>query len=178
MKIYCLIFLIFIASVSCRVAYLFSMVRHGAIYPKNSLYDGNETAQFKGLLTTVGMRQQYNLGSYLRQSYIMEAQLTTPKFTPSQIEFYASSYPRTQNSVLALLYGLYPLGNGWTIPDGVTSDKFNPPYTPLFPENLRTEVTEQPFALNKGFQALPVRPLDDILDNCPNYDKLLEIRQA
>lgn len=55
---------------NCKIIYLLSYIRHGAIYPKTSLYDGNETRKFQGRLTPVGMRQQYNLGTYLRAEYI------------------------------------------------------------------------------------------------------------
>ena len=171
-----LVFCLLLLAANCKLIYLFSMIRHGAIYPKNDLYDGNETKAYRGQLTSIGQRQQYNLGTYLQQDYITTAQLTTPRFNPAQVEFYASTYQRTQASALAFLYGIFPLEQGWVIPDGVTADKFNPPYTPLFPAKLRSE-SEAEFALNRGFQAMPVQPLDNILDNCPNYDDLLVIRK-
>jgi hypothetical protein len=70
MKIIILISIFLLLSVNTKLLYVFSMIRHGAIYPKNNLYDGNETSQYKGQLTTIGMRQQFNLGSYLKQNYI------------------------------------------------------------------------------------------------------------
>jgi hypothetical protein len=102
--------------------------------------------------------------------------LAAPKFNPNEVEFYSTSKLRTQNSALSFIYGFYPLGEGWTIPPEVPSDKLVPPYTPLFPSYLSKSMTDSPFALNKGFQPLPVRPLDDILDNCPDYDNLLAKR--
>lgn len=66
----------------CKLIYLFSLIRHGAIYPKTGLYDGNETKQLQGKLTPIGMRQQYNLGSYLKSIYIDEERLTTLDFNP------------------------------------------------------------------------------------------------
>lgn len=109
MKASLLIFSLLILTTHCKLLYLFSMIRHGAIYPKNDLYDGNQTKAFRGQLTSVGQRQQYNLGTYLQQNYITTEQLTTPRFNPAQVEFYASSYQRTQASALAFLYGLFPL---------------------------------------------------------------------
>lgn len=35
------IILLLMVTVNCKLLYLFSMIRHGAIYPKNDLYDGN-----------------------------------------------------------------------------------------------------------------------------------------
>ena len=110
MKIIILISVFLLIGVNTKLLYLFSLVRHGAIYPKNNLYDGNETAQYKGQLTTIGMRQQFNLGAYLKQNYIAEEQLVTPKFNPNQVEFYASTYQRAQLSALSFIYGFYPLG--------------------------------------------------------------------
>lgn len=75
---------------------IFAMIRHGAIYPKNDLYDGNETKLFHGMLSPAGHRQQYNLGAYIKQDYITQQNLTTPTFAPSQVEFFTSGYSRTQ----------------------------------------------------------------------------------
>lgn len=41
MKASFLIFSLLILATNCKLLYLFSMIRHGAIYPKNDLYDGN-----------------------------------------------------------------------------------------------------------------------------------------
>lgn len=46
------------------------LFRHGARYPTNDIYDGKETKPLHGKLTGVGMRQQYNLGSYLKKDYL------------------------------------------------------------------------------------------------------------
>jgi hypothetical protein len=105
---YFLLFLLLACS-SCKLLSVFSMMRHGAIYPKNNLYDGNQTSSFRGLLTPVGIRQQFNLGSYLRDDYIIAQQLTTSKFAPSEVEFFSSTYQRTQMSAVSFIYGLYPL---------------------------------------------------------------------
>lgn len=113
------------------------MARHGAVYPPNDYYDGNQTKAFRGLLTPIGLRQHYNLGTYLNQMFIQEGKLMNETFNPNEIEFYSTSKQRTQNSALAFIYGLFPLGKGWTIPPEVPEDKLLPPYKPLFPENLK-----------------------------------------
>ena len=38
-----LAFAIFVAVAETKMVYTFSMIRHGAEYPNNDLYDGNET---------------------------------------------------------------------------------------------------------------------------------------
>lgn len=94
MKASLLIFSLLILDTHFKLLYLFSMIRHGAIYPKNDLYDGNQTKAFRGQLTSVGQRQQYNLGTYLQQSYITTEQLTTPRFNPVQVVSYNTTYFR------------------------------------------------------------------------------------
>lgn len=84
----------------------------------------------------MGLRQHYNLGTYLKESYITDEKITTPKFNPNDVEFFSTSYSRTHRSALAFIYGFYPLGEGWTIPADVPADRLEPPYTPLFPTYL------------------------------------------
>ncbi len=134
-----LVVALFMVHIEAKMLYTYTIARHGAVYPPNDLYDGNQTKQFRGLLTPIGLRQQYNLGTYLQQDYINTEQLTTPKFNPNHVEFYSTSKQRTQNSALAFIYGLFPLGYGWTIPNEVPADKLAPPYKPLFPEYLKKE---------------------------------------
>ena len=125
----------------------------------------------------MGHRQQYNLGSYFKHDYITLQNLTTPTFTPSHVEFFSSTYQRTQESAVSLIYGLYPLQEGWTIPENIPEDKLAPPFTEFLSNSLQTDEA-LPFALDNGFQPLPVRNLDDILDNCPNYDALMARRRV
>lgn len=42
----------------------------GARYPISDIYDGKANPEMQGQLNSVGMRQQYLLGSYLRADYI------------------------------------------------------------------------------------------------------------
>lgn len=91
-----LVLIVLAATCSSKLLSLFAMIRHGAIYPKNDLYDGNQTKLFRGMLSPAGHRQQHNLGSYIKQDYITQQNLTTPTFAPSQVEFFASGYSRTQ----------------------------------------------------------------------------------
>ena len=53
-----------------KMVYMSELFRHGARYPTHDIWDGKETKQFRGQLLAMGMRQQYNLGSYLRKDYL------------------------------------------------------------------------------------------------------------
>jgi len=77
----------------------------------------------------------------------------------------------------SFINGLYPLGSGWKIPEEVSTDKLMPPYKPLFPKKLKEKEVDESFALNKGFTPVPVRSLNNVLDNCPNYERLVDIRK-
>lgn len=52
------------------MVYLADIANPGARYPINDVYDGNSTPSMQGQLNSVGMRQQYLLGTYLRSDYI------------------------------------------------------------------------------------------------------------
>ena len=75
------------------------------------------------------MRQQYNLGRYLRRDYIDNAKLLKPQFNHTEMEVYSTTSLRTVVSAYCQLYGLYPDGTGPTIPDGLDPSYLNPPYS-------------------------------------------------
>lgn len=68
-----------------KLIYLYSLIRHGALYPVKQIYNGAEVKRFRGNLTAVGMRQQYNLGTYLRAMYVDQERLLSPEFDPTEI---------------------------------------------------------------------------------------------
>lgn len=78
------IFIILIV-IQAKLQYVYSMIRDGASYSKYDSYNEKKTTDMKNYVTTVGMRQLYNLGSYVKQIYINEEKLTTTKFAPSQV---------------------------------------------------------------------------------------------
>jgi hypothetical protein len=73
---------ILFAIVNSKLAYVATVFRHGARYPLSDIYDGKATQEFHGKLTTVGMRQQFLLGGYLKAEYIDKAKLINATLFP------------------------------------------------------------------------------------------------
>lgn len=90
-KIFMLLIILFVALANCKLEYVATVFRHGARYPLSDIYDGAETKQFHGQLTSVGMRQQFLLGSYLRTEYIEKAKLINSTLYPKEVEVFADS---------------------------------------------------------------------------------------
>lgn len=65
-----LLILVIISITSSKIVWLADVANPGARYPVNDLYDGKANPAMQGQLNTVGMRQQYLLGTYLRADYI------------------------------------------------------------------------------------------------------------
>ena len=60
------IIILLINIIYSKMIYLVDIGNPGARYPINDLYDGNTTSSQWGQLNSIGMRQQYLLGTYLR----------------------------------------------------------------------------------------------------------------
>lgn len=60
-----------------KLVYLLEVSRHGAKFPSKSMISTNDSVNIKGQLTGVGQRQQYLLGTYLHQDYIVEQQIVS-----------------------------------------------------------------------------------------------------
>ncbi len=56
--------------VQSKLLYMSTVFRHGARYPINNMYDGKDTLAFHGNLTSVGLREHYLLGNYVRNDYV------------------------------------------------------------------------------------------------------------
>lgn len=80
-------------SVTTKLVYLTELFRHGARFPVNDFYDGKETKPYHGMLTGIGMRQQYLLGSYLRQDYMKDLGLSS-SFDSTQVEVFVDGSQR------------------------------------------------------------------------------------
>lgn len=83
MRMLVLTFLLLCLSANTKLLYVDALIRHGSRYPTGDLYNAASYKSFEGTLTGVGMRQQYNLGTYLKQNYIAEYQLLNPKSDPN-----------------------------------------------------------------------------------------------
>ena len=122
--------LIFILSVSeCKLAYVLEVARHGAKYPSKNLISNSDSANLKGQLTGVGQRQQYLLGSYLHQDYIIGQQIISGKLNGRQVEIFSSSYQRSIDSAYAQAYGLFRNAESHTIPEDFPTNLLNPPFS-------------------------------------------------
>ena len=65
-----IVFVAFLHVTLNKLIYIVDIANPGARYPLNDLFDGNSTADQWGQLNSIGMRQQYLLGTYLRSDYI------------------------------------------------------------------------------------------------------------
>ncbi|CAD8077462.1 unnamed protein product [Paramecium primaurelia] len=86
--------------------------RHGARNPYYCNYECNPNVA-KGdsaQLTPTGMRQQYVLGKWLRQRYIIDTPFLTPTFNENEIYIESSDFNRTLQSANCNLQGMYPEG--------------------------------------------------------------------
>ena len=111
-------------------------------------YDANDT--FWGELTSVGMRTHQNLGQQLRKDYIQKMGFLGENYDPYQIEVYSTDKNRTHLSVRSQLLGLYPLGTGDKMVEGVDSKYRIPPYS------KKEDSPEQKYALPEGYQEIPI----------------------
>lgn len=69
----CLVlWLIAISTIQCKVAYIFSFIQNGAVLPRHDTEGMGVSDSFSGKLSSIGMRQQYNLGSRLREKYLID----------------------------------------------------------------------------------------------------------
>ncbi|EGR26868.1 hypothetical protein IMG5_206590 [Ichthyophthirius multifiliis] len=95
-------------------------IRHGARY---SLYpelikDKPYYLYYKereGQLSSVGMLQQYNLGTLIRQDYVTNQKFLPGNYDVNSIYAFSSNVNRTLQSLQSFLIGLYPLRTGITL---------------------------------------------------------------
>lgn len=79
---------------NCKLVYLTELFRHGARYPVSDIYDGKDTKPYHGQLTSIGMRQQYLLGSYLKRDYIDKEQVFNGTLNEWEVEIFTDSSDR------------------------------------------------------------------------------------
>lgn len=147
--------------------------RHGAREPVYDLYDSKNFPS-KGELTSVGMRQHFNLGSIIRHEYIEKKKFLSHQYEKSEIFVSSTNFNRTIISALSQLYGLYPLGTGHNLTNLSKSELYQPPFeiedkSFAYPSIFNQEALPglfQPIPIhNIGVEDLTLRPFDDNI--CP-----------
>ena len=162
------IFLIFLSFLKSELLMVAEFFRHGAREPVYEYYDYKSYAS-KGELTSVGMRQHYHLGLFLRHEYIDKLKFLSPNYNPSEIYVSSTNLNRTIISALSQLYGLYPLGTGPNLTPLNDSELYDPPFETSdpdfkFPDNVNYEALPnlfQPIPIhNTGLEDKVLRPYD------------------
>ena len=182
MKFYILfiIFPLFIILTKSRLLMVIELFRHGAREPTSdeNWWNANDF-KHKEDLTSVGMRQMYNLGKFLRTIYINDLEFLSPKYEPDEIYVQSAELDRCLVSAVSHLYGLYPVGNGPTIPKNVDSLLLNPPFSSSFQRKKHYK-----FGFDNAFQPIPVHNVPNSEDfltplssNCPIINYFDEVIQ-
>ncbi|MCP4180962.1 MAG: histidine-type phosphatase [bacterium] len=107
-------------SASEKLIFASVLFRHGDRTPTKALKNKNNIHQWKiglGELTPKGMRQEYDLGSYLRERYIKKFKLIPENYNSNLIYIRSTDINRTLMSAESLLYGFYPPGSGPLLSD-------------------------------------------------------------
>ena len=148
-----LLFLSFTCLISAELLIVAEFFRHGAREPVYELYD-YKSYPSQGELTSVGMRQHYNLGSVLRHEYIDKVKLLSPQFDSSEIYISSTNLNRTIISALSQLYGLYPLGTGPQLTKLDSEELYNPPFD--IQDSFEYNNSNYEEALPGLFQPIPI----------------------
>ena len=127
MKLLLLLFVILLPSLSPSLLQVISVYRHGAREPIYEYYNAN-TFFDKGQLTSVGMRQHYNLGKELRSIYIDKLKFLSPNYSPQEFFVRSTFVNRTVVSAISQLSGLYPMGTGPKLPKKLNKNLTLPPF--------------------------------------------------
>ena len=129
MKLLSLLFLffIFLPFLSSSLVQVISVYRHGAREPIYDYYNSN-TFSDKGQLTSVGMRQHYNLGKELRSIYIDKLKFLSPNYSAKELFVRSTFVNRTVVSAISQLSGFYPMGTGPKLPKKLNRNLTLPPF--------------------------------------------------
>jgi len=101
-----------------KMIFAVDVIRHGDRTPIDDLpKNPYPWAQGLGQLTPTGMQQEFQLGKLMRKRYIEDAQLLPEHYQADSLYVRSSDFDRTLMSAESLLFALYPLGTGPTLPD-------------------------------------------------------------
>ena len=124
-----LTFLLFVSFATSKQVYMSYVFRHGARYPLNNLYDGKETAPYHGQLTSVGLREQYLLGTYIQADYAAKLPFINATLKPREIDFSTVfDSERCIESAYGHALGLFSFGNGDKIDPSIDPSLLQPPF--------------------------------------------------
>ena len=91
---------------------VFEVIRHGARYGLHDDYFNETSPSWRpGELTQNGRRQQYLLGTEMRNKYMVQNKLIDFTFNPDQIHVRSTDINRTVESAMSQLLALYPTGH-------------------------------------------------------------------
>ena len=127
------------------------LVRHGARYTLHpELLNTSERLlqdHKSGQLSPIGMRQLYILGQQLRKEYINDKNVANDIFQQQEIEILSSNSKRALQSAQSFMYGLYPVGSGYQIPENIDKKLLEPPYFFNEEDDILSQEFDQNFAL-------------------------------
>ena len=125
----------------CKLEKVVIITRVGAKPPVN--YELLSNASSASLpLSPAGLRQMYMMGTEFRHRYIEKAGLLSSSYNTSEVKVITSDTSRAYQSVVSLLYGLYPPTTGQVILDPVEEDHATPPFHPQILNQMATNSSD------------------------------------
>lgn len=103
-----------------RLIFAIDLIRHGdrtSIIPLPKA--PHVWQEGEGQLTAEGMQQAFRLGATFRERYIVRNKLLPETFNAANVYVRSTDIDRTLMTAESVLMGLYPLGSGKTLPNGV-----------------------------------------------------------
>ncbi|KAI0215767.1 Prostatic acid phosphatase [Lamellibrachia satsuma] len=140
------------------------LYRHGDRSPINPFQTDaykNSWPQGYGQLSTIGMRQQYHLGQYLRQRYMLDHNLLNMTYIRDQIYVRSTDMERTLMSAYCNLAGLYP----------PTGSQVWYPQIPWQPIPVHTVPRMEDKLLSMGVECPAATQLHKEVQNSPTFIK-------
>lgn len=101
-----------------KLIFAVDLIRHGDRTPEVIMPNVDyQWKMGKGQLTPRGMRQEFDLGTKMRNRYVNETHLLPANYQAGTIYARSTSVQRTLMSAQSFLMGLYPAGTGPSMPD-------------------------------------------------------------
>eukprot|EP01017_Pseudomicrothorax_dubius_P005841 TRINITY_DN1156_c0_g1_i1.p1 TRINITY_DN1156_c0_g1~~TRINITY_DN1156_c0_g1_i1.p1 ORF type:complete len:326 (-),score=34.27 TRINITY_DN1156_c0_g1_i1:460-1437(-) len=123
--------------------------RHGARSPLSNITENKWST--RGQLTEIGMKQSFIRGSIIRNEYVNKLKFLDPQYDIDKVRLRSTDRDRTLMSAYSNLLGLFPLGTGPKLPEGIDLKLTKPPIS-LSVDDLSNEK----FALPYGYQPVTI----------------------